>query len=182
MKQLLLLSLFGCLLAPVAQAQNPFVVLNTFSALKSASANARARQQNPQDYTKPVIYEGEMFHCKRTPGAANLRKGGAQLVALEQLLAGRYAALLADTVGILTPAWETQYADALSQVQRALPTWSTLAYEEEVAFYRREDAGRRQWLQEVQAARQQRARRAARRDSLARLGAPLPPAAATKSE
>lgn len=174
MKHLLLLGLLVLLLIPNARAQSPLTMLNAFSALSSMSANARAKQQDPQEYTRPVIYEGEMFHYKRTPGAAQLRWGGAQVVALEQLLADRYAVLLTDTVLILSPAWEVRYQEALTQVQRTLPTWSTLAYEEEIAFYRREDGVRRQWMEEVQLARQKRARRVARRDSLARLAPLLP--------
>jgi hypothetical protein len=174
MKQLLLAGLLSLLLVSGAHAQSSLMVLNAFNAARSMSANARAKQQDPQEYTKPVTYEGEMFHCKRTAGAAQLRKGGFQIVALEQLLAERYAVLLADTVLILSPTWESQYAEAVKQVQYALPTWSTLAYEEEVAFYRREDGVRRQWMEEVRLARQKRARRAARRDSLARLVPPLP--------
>jgi hypothetical protein len=174
MKPLLLLCLLSGLLASAAQAQSPLTVLNAFNAARSASATSRAKQQDPQAYTKPVTYEGELFHCKRTPGAAQLKRGGAQIVALEQLLADRYTVLLADTVLILTPTWETQYAEALKQVQHAQPTWSTLAYEEEVAFYHREDDVRRQWMDEVRTARQKRARRAMRRDSLARLAPPLP--------
>jgi hypothetical protein len=87
--------------------------------------------------------KGSYFNCKRTASAAQLRQGGAQIVALEQLLAGRYAVLLADTVLILSPAWEAHYAEAAKQLQYALPTWSMLAYKEEVAFYRREDGVRR---------------------------------------
>jgi len=174
MKYLLLVSLLVLLLIPDARAQSPLTVLNTFNAVRSMSATTRAKQQDPQEYTKPVIYEGEMFHYKRTPGAAQLHWGGAQIAALEQLLANRYAVLLTDTVLILSPAWEARYADALTQVQRSLPTWSILAYEEEIAFYRREDGVRRQWMEEVRIARQKRARRVARRDSLARLASPLP--------
>jgi hypothetical protein len=174
MKHLLLLGLLVLLLIPNARAQSPLTVLNTFSAIRSMSANARAEQQDPQEYAKPVFYEGEMFHYKRTPSVAQLRRGGAQIVALEQLLANRYAVLLTDTVLILSPAWEARYTEALTQVQRTLPTWSTLAYEEEIAFYRREDGVRRQWMDEVRIARQKRARRIARRDSLARLASSLP--------
>ena len=174
MKYWLPLGLLAFLLIPCAKAQNPLTVLNAFSAARSMSATARAKQQDPQEYTRPVVYEGEMFHYKRTPGAAQLRRGGTQIVALEQLLADRYAVLLLDTVLILSPVWEARYAEALTQVQRTLPTWSTLAYEEEIAFYRREDDVRRQWMDEVRMARQKRARRIARRDSLARLAPPLP--------
>lgn len=171
MRYLLLLSVLASLFIPDARAQSPLTVLNAFNAARSMSATARAKQQDPQEYTRPVIYEGEMFHYKRTPSVAQLRNGGPQIVALEQLLANRYAMLLADTVLILSPAWEARYTEALTQVQRILPTWSTLAYEEEVAFYRREDGVRRQWMEEVRVARQKRARRIARRDSLA---SPLP--------
>jgi hypothetical protein len=101
-------------------------------------------------------------------------------VALEQLLANRYAVLLTDTVLILSPAWEARYTEALTQVQRTLPTWSTLVYEEEVAFYRREDCVRRQWMEEARIARQKRVRRIARRDSLARFAPPLPVLSPTK--
>jgi hypothetical protein len=173
MKQLLLVALLLGF-ASEAQAQAALTVLHMFTAARSMSANARAKQQDPQEYTRPVTYEGELFHCKRTPSAAQLRSGGAQIVALEQLLANRYAVLLTDTVLILSPAWEARYTEALTQVQRTLPTWSTLAYEEEIAFYRREDGVRRQWMEEVRIARQKRARRIARRDSLARLAPPLP--------
>jgi hypothetical protein len=173
MKQLLLVALLLGL-ASEAQAQAALTVLHMFTAARAMSANARTKQQDPQEYTRPVIYEGEMFHYKRTPNAAQLRSGGAQIVALEQLLANRYAVLLTDTVLILSPAWEARYTEALTQVQRTLPTWSTLAYEEEIAFYRREDGVRRQWMEEVRMARQKRARHIARRDSLARLAPPLP--------
>lgn len=173
MKYLLLLGLLAILLIPNARAQGPLTVLSAFNAARSMSATARAKQQDPQEHTKPVIYEGEMFHCKRSPGASSLRKGGVEIVALEQLLTDRYAVLLKDTVLILSPAWEERYTEALNQVQRTLPTWSTLAYEEEIAFYRREDGVRRQWMEEVRLARQKRARRAARRDNLARLASPL---------
>ncbi|MVN78106.1 hypothetical protein GO988_17390 [Hymenobacter sp. HMF4947] len=180
MKHLLLLSLLGLTLVPDAQAQGALTVFNAISAARSMSANARANQQDPQEYTRPVVYEGEMFHYKRTPSAAYLRKGGAQIAVLERLLAERYTVLLADTVLILSPAWEVQYAEATKQVQYVLPTWSMLAYEDEVAFYRREDGVRRQWMEEVRIARQKRARRAARRDSLARLAQPLPIPATNK--
>jgi hypothetical protein len=129
MKQLLLVALLLGL-ASATHAQAALTVLNTFSALRSMSANARAEQQDPQEYTKPVFYEGDMFHYKRTANAAKLPRGGAQIVVLEQLLANRYAVLLPDTVLILSPAWEARYTEALTQVQRTLPTWSTLAYEE----------------------------------------------------
>jgi hypothetical protein len=173
MKQLLLVALLLGL-ASAAHAQAALTVLKMFTAAQSMSANTRAKQQDPQEYTRPVTYEGELFHCKRTTGAAQLRQGGAQIVALEQLLAGRYAVLLADTVLILSPAWEAHYAEAVTQLQYALPTWSMLAYEDEVAFYRREDGVRRKWMEEVRLARQKRARRIAHRDSLARLAPLLP--------
>lgn len=174
MKRVVVLCSLGLLFAAGARAQGALTVLNAFNAARSMSATARAKQQDPQEYTKPVSYEGELFHCKRTPGASSLRKGGAEIEALEQLLAGRYAALRQDTVLILSPTWETHYADALTHVRRALPTWSTLAYEEEMAFYRREDGVRHQWMEEVRLARQKRARRAASRDSAARRAQPLP--------
>jgi len=115
MKYPLALGLLSLLLTSAAQAQNPFVVLNAFNAARSVSAT-RARQQDPQEFTKPVIYENAMFHCKRISGAAGLRRGGAQIMALEHLLADRYAVLLTDTVLIFSPAWEAQYAEALRQV------------------------------------------------------------------
>jgi hypothetical protein len=173
MKHLLLVALLLGF-ASAAHAQSALTMFNALSTVRSMSADARAKQQDPQEYSRPVTYEGKMFHYKRTAHAAQLRQGGAQIVALEQLLAGRYAALLADTVLILSPAWEAHYAEAAKQLQYALPTWSMLAYEDEVAFYRREDGVRRQWMEEVRLARQKRARRAARRDSLAHLAPPLP--------
>jgi hypothetical protein len=60
MKYLLLVALLLDL-ALEAHAQAALTVLNMFTAARSMSANARAKQQDPQEYTRPVTYEGELF-------------------------------------------------------------------------------------------------------------------------
>jgi hypothetical protein len=77
MKYLLLLGLLTLLIIPDAQAQAALTVLKMFAAARSMSANARVKQQDPQEYTRPVTYKREMFNCKRTPSATQLRSGGA---------------------------------------------------------------------------------------------------------
>ncbi|MGI4822476.1 MAG: hypothetical protein ACRYFV_14795 [Janthinobacterium lividum] len=62
MKQLLLVALLLGL-ASEAKAQAALTVLKMFTAAQSMSANARAKQQDPQEYIRPVTYEGELFHC-----------------------------------------------------------------------------------------------------------------------
>jgi hypothetical protein len=60
MKYLLLVALLLDL-ALEAHAQAALTVLNMFTAARSMSANTRAKQQDPQEYTRPVTYEGELF-------------------------------------------------------------------------------------------------------------------------
>jgi hypothetical protein len=149
-----------------AQAQNP-LVMSLFSAAQARSRAAQAsrpfdgmRKQDAQAYTKVVSYEGEQFLYKRCPGVEHLQPGGAQIAQLEQFLDRRYAALLTDTLLVLSPALEAEYATLSKQV------WVN-----------------QQWRQEVQAARQRRALRQAHRDSIARqalpqgVSAPVPPPA-----
>jgi hypothetical protein len=172
-----------------AQAQNP-LVMSLFSAAQARSRAAQAsrpfdgmRKQDAQAYTKVVSYEGEQFLYKRCPGVEHLQPGGAQIAQLEQFLDRRYAALLTDTLLVLSPALEAEYATLSKQVWVNAPAWNTQAYDDEMAFYRQEDEVRQQWRQEVQAARQRRALRQAHRDSIARqalpqgVSAPVPPPA-----
>jgi len=185
MKQVVLLLLMALLLLyHPAQAQNP-LVMSLFNAAQARSlfnaAQARSQASNPygsvrkqdaQAYTKVVSYEGEQFLYKRCPEAAQLQPGGAQVVQLEQFLERRYAALLTDTLLVLSPALEVEYATLSKQVWVSAPVWNTRAYDDEMAFYRQEDEVRQQWRQQVQAARQRRALRQARRDSIARQALP----------
>jgi len=162
-----------------AQAQTPLMMMSFFSAAQARSRAAQAsnpygsvRKQDAQAYTKVVSYEGEQFLYKRCPEAAQLQPGGAQVVQLEQFLKRRYAALLTDTLLVLSTALEAEYATLSKQVWVNAPVWNTQAYDDEMAFYRQEDKVRQQWRQQVQAARQRRALRQARRDSIARQALP----------
>ncbi|MGI4735542.1 MAG: hypothetical protein ACRYG7_10225 [Janthinobacterium lividum] len=176
MKQVVLLLLMALLpLYHPAQAQNP-LVMSLFNAAQARSQASNpygsVRKQDAQAYTKVVSYEGEQFLCKRCPEAAQLQPGGAQVVQLEQFLERRYAALLTDTLLVLSPALEAEYATLSKQVWLNAPVWNTQAYDDEMAFYRQEDEVRQQWRQQVQAARQRRALRQAHRDSITRQALP----------
>ena len=179
MKRLLL----SCLLlmaASSAHAQLAQLVTNGIMLGIRASKNG-GQPQDDQLYVKPANYNGQAFTQKRTPAARRPSKGGAQIVALEQLLAARHTALLADaTTPILDDAWETQYAAALQALATTRPTWSLASYGDEVDFYRLQN-GRR--LRAQQAAPPP-APAAARPDSAARpqpapASSPAPPKAAS---
>jgi len=175
MKQVVLLLLVALLpLAHPAHAQNP-LMMSVMSAIQTRirasqanSQNVGVRKQDAQAYTKIVSYEGEQFSYKRCPEVAQLQPGGTQIAQLEQFLDRRYAALLTDTLLVLSPTLEAEYATLSKQVWVHAPAWNTQAYDEEMTFYRQEDEVRQQWRQQVQAARQRRALRQARRDSAAR--------------
>jgi hypothetical protein len=174
MKQAVLFLLVALLpLAHPAQAQIPLMM----SVMSAVQTQIRASQANPLDagvrkqdahaYTKIASYEGEQFSYKRCPEVAQLQPGGAQVAQLEQFLDRRYAVLLTDTLLVLSPALEAEYATLSKQVWVHAPAWNTQSYDEEMTFYRQEDEVRQQWRQQVQAARQRRALRQARRDSTA---------------
>jgi hypothetical protein len=179
MKQVVLLLLVALLpLCHPAQAQ----ALYGMGLLHAIQAHSRAtqasksysspRKQDAQAYTKVVSYEGEQFSYKRCPGVEQMHPGGTQVAQLEQFLERRHAALLTDTLMLLSPKLEAEYVTLIREVWVNAPVWNTQSYDNEIAFYRQEDAVRQQWRQEVQVARQRRALRQARRDSIARQALP----------
>ena len=66
-----LMRLVGCLgfllLCWPVQAQSQLTVYHLLKAPETVSRLAHGRQQDPQEYSKPMVYEGGMFHCKRPP-------------------------------------------------------------------------------------------------------------------
>lgn len=68
-----------------------------------ALSNRDAPQQKATLFVTPATYQAHAFPQKRTPAKKLPRpdKGGPEIAALEQLLAGRFVALRADSATVL---------------------------------------------------------------------------------
>jgi hypothetical protein len=169
MKRLLLLCL---LLNSTFAAQAQISQLISLGLMVGVSAATKDRTQKADQYVTQVTYHGQQLSQKRTPADKLTSKGGVQIAAMEQFLAGRYAVLLADdTSPILDGNQEANFIAVQSPITANRSTWNQAPYSAEMDFYRREDTRRwqaRQVLAQQQQYRQQR-RDEARRDSLERV-------------
>jgi hypothetical protein len=169
MKRLLL---FCLLISSTFAAQAQISQLVSLGLIVGVNAATKDRTQKADQYVSYANYHGEQLSQKRTPTDKLPSKGGSQIAALEQFLAGRYAAMLADdTSPILDGNQEANFIAVQHPVTTARPTWNLAPYTAEMDFYRREDTRRwqaRQVLAQQQQYRQQR-KDEARRDSLERV-------------
>lgn len=97
-------------------------------------------------------YHGENIQRKRTAEATFKGKGGPEILALEALLEQRHQALLADsTASVLTPEQLTALTAAARTAVTARPDWNYAPYQQELAFYQKEEQRRQPAAQPVPA-------------------------------
>lgn len=109
-------------------------------------------QQKATLFVLPATYQGHTFAQKRTPARKVPRadQGGTEIAALEQLLAGRFAALQTDsTTLLLDMAQEKEFSRLRSNLEAFNPFWNTDPYSEEMNLYRSHDASRQRLARQV---------------------------------
>lgn len=105
-----------------------------------------APQQKATLFVLPATYQAHTFPQKRTPPKKlpASDKGGPEIVALEQLLTGRFAALQADSTALLLDtAQEKEFGRLRTNLEAFNPFWNTDPYSQEMSLYRQHDEGRR---------------------------------------
>ena len=140
-KMLLLASLLG--FACSAHAQYGPAAASLITAGVRGFTKRDAPQQKATLFVLPAAYQAHTFPQKRTPAkkVPNADKGGTEVAALEQLLAGRFAALQADsTVLLLDVAQEKEFSRLRTNLEAFNPFWNTDPYSQEMNFYRGHDA------------------------------------------
>ncbi len=103
----------------------------------------RTPQQKATLFVLPATYQAHAFPQKRTPAKKVPKpdQGGTEIIALEQLLAGRFAALQADsTTVLLDVAQEKEFSRLRSNLEAFNAFWNTDPYSQEMNFYRGHDA------------------------------------------
>ena len=147
MKYVLLLAGFlGCTLSARAQYQYVPGATRLVTLGVRALKNRDAPQQKATLFVTPATYQAHTFPQKRTPAKKLPRpdKGGTEIAALEQLLAGRFAALQADsTAMLLDVAQEKEFGRLRTNLEAFNPFWNTDPYSQEMSLYRQHDADRR---------------------------------------
>jgi len=109
-------------------------------------------QQKATLFVLPATYQAHTFPQKRTPAkkVPKADQGGTEIVALEQLLAGRFAALQADsTTLLLDVAQEKEFSRLRSNLETFNAFWNTDPYSQEMNFYRGHDASRQRLARQV---------------------------------
>ena len=105
-----------------------------------------APQQKATLFVLPATYQAHTFPQKRTP-AKKLPKagqGGTEIAAIEQLLAGRFAALQADSTALLlTLDQDKEFSRLRTNLEAFNPFWNPDPYSQEMFFYRQHDDVRR---------------------------------------
>lgn len=139
-----------------AQAQIGLIMNGTRAAVATATLVARqkknkAAQQAAGNADAPVLgrgvtlfkYRGEDVQRKRTAPETFKGKGGPEIQALEALLEQRHQALLADSISsVLTPEQLTTITTAARASATARPDWNYAPYQQELAFYQKEEERR----------------------------------------
>ncbi len=146
MKKLLLLaSLLGATLSIHAQVSP--ALLNGLWVAGRLAGRAAAERSTPQQkaalFVVPATYQAHTFPQKRTPAKKMPRadKGGTEIAAIEQLLAGRFVALQADSTGLLLEvAQDKEFNRLRTNLETFNPFWNTDPYSQEMNFYRSHDA------------------------------------------
>ncbi|TFZ67757.1 hypothetical protein E4631_07260 [Hymenobacter sp. UV11] len=141
---LLLVGLLGFTFSARAQYMPGAVSLVTLGV--RALSNRDAPQQKATLFVTPATYQAHAFPQKRTPTKKLPRadKGGTEIAALEQLLAGRFTALQADSTAVLLDvAQEKEFGRLRTNLESFNPFWNTDPYSQEMSLYRQHDAVRR---------------------------------------
>ncbi|NML65145.1 hypothetical protein HHL22_08000 [Hymenobacter sp. RP-2-7] len=130
-----------------AQAQlAPLVRLAGIGTSMAVGSAANNRRQKETLFVVPATFGTHAIPQKRTPTGKLPKpdKGGTEIQALEQLLAGRYAALQADsTVILLSVAQEKEFSQLRTSLEAFNPFWNTGPYSAEMNCYRQHDDVRR---------------------------------------
>jgi len=143
---LLLVGLLGFTFSARAQYQYVPGAASLVTLGVRALSNRDAPQQKATLFVTPATYQAHAFPQKRTPARKLPRpdKGGTEIAALEQLLAGRFAALQADSTAVLLDvAQEKEFSRLRTNLETFNPFWNTDPYSQEMNLYRQHDAGRR---------------------------------------
>ena len=151
-----IITLAAALTIQQAQAQIGLIMNATRAA--TAAATLAARQKKNKDAQQaagtadaPVLgrgvtlfnYHGQSVQRKRTAPETFKGKGGPEIQALEALLEQRHQALLADSTGsVLTPEQLTALTTAARTAATARPDWNYAPYQQELAFYQKEEERR----------------------------------------
>lgn len=130
-----------------AQAQvSPITSLVGAGINLARGSSGSTHQQKETLFVEPVTFGSYTIGQKRTPANKLPKpdKGGAEVQAIEQLLAGRAAALQADsTVLLLSMTEEKEFNRLRTSLETFNPFWNTDPYSKELNFYRQHDDVRR---------------------------------------
>ncbi|OON70022.1 hypothetical protein [Hymenobacter sp. CRA2] len=128
----------------------------------SAAATIAARQKKAQKNVQPAdaaapatpaagpgvtpfSFRGQSVPRKRTEAATFKGKGGAEIQALEAALEEIHVAFQADSVKAFLTAAHTEAVIAANRKAVAVrPNWNYAPYQQELAFYQKEEARRQQ--------------------------------------
>jgi hypothetical protein len=141
---LLVASLLGLTLSARAQYLPAATSLVTLGV--RSMSNRDAPQQKATLFVTPATYQAHAFPQKRTPTKKLPKpdKGGTEIAAIEQLLASRFAALQADSTGLLLDvAQEKEFSRLRTNLETFNPFWNTDPYSQEMGLYRQHDEVRR---------------------------------------
>lgn len=147
MKHLLLV---GSLLGLSFSARAQFQYVPAATGLLRVGVRALNNRDTPQQkatlFVTPASYQAHSFPQKRTPAKKLPKpdKGGTEIVAIEQLLASRFAALQADSTALLLDvAQEKEFSRLRTNLETFNPFWNTDPYSQEMGLYRQHDEVRR---------------------------------------
>jgi hypothetical protein len=150
MKYILLALSLTC--ATASQAQVSSLIVNGIGLGTRLAMRGHKAEQKPEAFVTSTSYQAQTFPQKRTP-AKKLPKadeGGTEIMAIEQLLSTRYAALQADsTTLLLSMEQEKEFSHLRNNLQAFNPSWSADAYLAEMEFYRQQDVLRKRRTAQV---------------------------------
>jgi hypothetical protein len=161
-----ILTLAAVLTIQQAQAQIGLIMGGTRAAVSVATLAARQKKakagapKSEAVAATPALgrdvtlfnYHGQSVQRKRTAPETFKGKGGPEIQALEALLEQRHQALLADsTASVLSPEQLTALTTAARTASTARPDWNYAPYQQELAFYQKEEERRHPAAQPVPA-------------------------------
>lgn len=162
MKCLVLSGLLAVAISSSASAQ-----IEALFVIGNAILTVPRWSQNDQKYVGVASYKQYTFARKRSPADRYTGKGGSQIRTIEQVLDGYEATMRTDSTALIVPPeQEATYPVARAALGDALPTWSLLGYDKEMAFYLSLNEYRQKMRQRLMEKFLQQARAEAARDSL----------------
>lgn len=129
-----------------AQAQlAPLARLAGVGASTAVGSAAGKQQQQETRFVLPATFGTHPLAQQRIPATKLLEpdKGGTEMQATGQLLAGRYTAPQADaTALLLSLTQEQEFSRLRTNLETFNPVWNTSPYFAEMNFYQQHDASR----------------------------------------